>query len=47
MFPYGYRVKAPERWAVIAYMRALQLKNGAANPQELTPEQIDQIGKQP
>lgn len=47
MFPYGYRVKAPERWAVIAYVRALQLKNGAANPQELTPEQIDQIGKQP
>ena len=26
MFPYGYRVKAPERWAVIAYIRALQLK---------------------
>jgi mono/diheme cytochrome c family protein len=47
MFPYGYRVKAPERWAIIAYIRAMQIQNGAVNVQELTPEQIDQIGKQP
>lgn len=46
MFPYGYRVKAPERWAIIAYIRAMQIQNGAVNPQHLTPEQIDQIGKQ-
>jgi mono/diheme cytochrome c family protein len=46
MFSYGYRVKPDERWAVIAYIRALQLKNGEVTPQELTPDQIDQIGKQ-
>lgn len=46
MFPYGYRVKAEERWAVIAYIRAMQLKNGAVNVQELTPEDITAIGGQ-
>jgi mono/diheme cytochrome c family protein len=45
MFSYGYRVKADERWAVTAYIRALQIKNGAVSPQDLTPDQIDQIGK--
>ncbi len=29
MYPYGYRVKPPERWAVIAYVRALQLARHA------------------
>lgn len=47
MFPYGYRVKPDERWAVIAYVRALQLKNGAVNAQDLTPEEINQLGSQP
>jgi len=47
MFPYGYRVKPNERWAVIAYMRAMQLKNGQVTPQELTPAELDQIGGQP
>lgn len=47
MFSYGYRVKPPERWAVIAYIRALQLKNGPVNPQDLTPADLDQIGKNP
>lgn len=47
MFPYAYRVKPPERWAIIAYVRALQLKNGPANPQDLTPADLDQIGKNP
>jgi mono/diheme cytochrome c family protein len=46
MFSYGYRVKPDERWAIVAYIRALQLKNGAVTPQELTPDQLDQIGKQ-
>jgi mono/diheme cytochrome c family protein len=46
MFPYGYRVKADERWAVIAYVRALQLKNGKVTPQDLTPDLLNQIGKQ-
>jgi mono/diheme cytochrome c family protein len=46
MFPYGYRVKAPERWAVVAYIRAMQLRGGAVDPQELTPEEINQLGGQ-
>jgi len=47
MFSYGYRVKPPERWAIIAYIRALQVKNGPVNPQDLTPADLDQIGKHP
>jgi len=45
MFSYGYRVKPPDRWAIIAYVRALQLKNGPVNPTDLTPADLDQIGK--
>ncbi len=45
MFSYGYRVKPPERWAIIAYIRAMQLTNGVVSPDSLTPAQIDQIGK--
>jgi mono/diheme cytochrome c family protein len=47
MFPYGYRVKPNERWAVISYIRALQLKNGAVNPADLTPDDLKQLGGQP
>jgi len=47
MFSYGYRVNPPERWAIISYIRALQLKNGPVNPQDLTPADLDQIGKHP
>lgn len=47
MYPYAYRIKPEERWAVIAYMRAMQLKNGAPNLQELTPAELEQIGMQP
>jgi hypothetical protein len=45
MFSYGYRVKPDERWAIIAYIRAMQLKNGAVNPQDLTPADLSQLGK--
>jgi len=44
MFSYGYRVKAPDRWAVIAYIRAMQLKNGHLT-QDLTLAELQQIGK--
>lgn len=47
MFPYGYRVKPADRWAVIAYTRALQLKKGAVDPQALTPAELEQLGGQP
>jgi len=43
MLPYGYRVKAPDRWAVIAYMRAMQLKGGHLE-QDLTDEEVQQLG---
>ena len=46
MFSYGYRVKPDERWAVIAYIRAMQLKNGSVDPTSLTPDQLNQIGSQ-
>jgi mono/diheme cytochrome c family protein len=46
MFPYGYRVKPAERWAVIAYIRALQLRGGEVNPAELTPEELSGLGAQ-
>jgi mono/diheme cytochrome c family protein len=29
MYPYGYRVPPPDRWAIIAYIRALQLSRRA------------------
>ncbi|NJN16351.1 MAG: cytochrome c [Oscillochloris sp.] len=29
MYPYGSRIEAPDRWAVIAYVRALQLSQNA------------------
>jgi mono/diheme cytochrome c family protein len=45
MFPYAYRVQPPDRWAIIAYVRALQLKNGPVTPTNLTPADLDQIGK--
>jgi len=47
MFPYAYRVKPNERWAVIAYIRALQLHGGAVDAQDLSPEEVNQIGNQP
>jgi mono/diheme cytochrome c family protein len=47
MFSYGYRVKPDERWAIISYIRALQLKNGAVNPRDLTDSDLNSIGNQP
>jgi mono/diheme cytochrome c family protein len=47
MFSYGYRVKPDERWSVIAYIRALQIKNGPVDPTKLTADELSQIGKQP
>ena len=44
MLSYGYRVKTPDRWAVIAYLRAMQLKNGHLTG-DLTPEELQQLGK--
>jgi hypothetical protein len=27
MYPYGYRVRPADRWAIVAYIRALQLSH--------------------
>ena len=44
MLSYAYRVKPPDRWAIIAYLRAMQLKGGHLT-QDLTPEELQQLGK--
>ncbi len=46
MFSYAYRVKPPDRWAVIAYLRAMQMKNGHLT-QDLTPAELQQLDKSP
>lgn len=38
MYPYAYRVAPPDRWAIIAYIRALQLSRHAALS-DLPPEE--------
>ncbi|MDX1686922.1 MAG: cytochrome c [Candidatus Promineifilaceae bacterium] len=42
MFSYAGRVGPADRWAIIAYVRALQLSQGAA-VEELAPEDVDQL----
>ncbi len=42
MYGYGARIPAEDRWAVIAYVRALQLSQNA-NADTLTPEDLQQL----
>jgi len=46
MLPYGYRVKTEERWAIIAYIHALQLSQNT-DPNLLTPEERQNLDTQP
>ena len=46
MFSYGYRVQPNDRWAIIAYIRALELSQNA-NPQNLTPEERQKLESMP
>lgn len=46
MFSYAYRVKPADRWAVIAYIRAMQLRGAAVDAADLTPDEINQVGAQ-
>ena len=47
MQPYAPRVPVADRWAIIAYIRALQLSQ-AATAQDLPPETLDALqGRQP
>ncbi len=46
MFSYGYRIQPDDRWAIIAYIRALELSQNA-NPQLLTPAERQKLESQP
>jgi hypothetical protein len=47
MYAYDYRVKPPDRWAIVAYIRALQLSQ-FATPDDVPPENRPQLeGTQP
>lgn len=42
MYPYGYRVNPADRWAIVAYIRALQLSQHASL-EDATPEGREQL----
>ena len=42
MYSFAERVPPPDRWAIAAYIRALQ-RSTAATPGDLTPEQREQL----
>jgi mono/diheme cytochrome c family protein len=42
MFPYAYRIQPDDRWAIVAYVRALELSQNA-NPQLLTPAERQKL----
>lgn len=46
MFPLGYKIAPRDRWAIVAYLRALQLSQRAA-ASDLTPEMREKLGAKP
>jgi mono/diheme cytochrome c family protein len=46
MFPYAYRIQPEDRWAIVAYVRALELSQNA-NPQLLSPDERQKLESQP
>ena len=46
MFPLGYKLEPRDRWAIVAYLRALQLSQRAA-ASDLTPEMREKLGAEP
>jgi len=46
MFPYGARIPAEDRWAIVAYIRALQYSQHASL-EDLTPEEQHKLGEPP
>jgi hypothetical protein len=42
MFDYSYRIQPEDRWAVVAYIRALQLSQ-FATPEDVPPDQRQQL----
>jgi mono/diheme cytochrome c family protein len=46
MYAYDYRVKPADRWAIIAYIRALQLSQNATT-QDVPPDELQKLQAQP
>ena len=44
MYPFGSRITPADRWAIVSYIRALQLSQHATTNQ-LEPADVDQLGK--
>jgi hypothetical protein len=44
MYPLGYKIAPKDRWAIVAYLRALQLSQSAA-AEDLPPEAREKIGQ--
>lgn len=47
MLGYGDRIPVPDRWAIIAYMRALQLSQGGATLADVPPAERSKLESQP
>jgi hypothetical protein len=46
MYPLGYKIEPRDRWAIVAYLRALQLSRRAIAG-DLTPEMRGKLGAKP
>lgn len=46
MFPYAYRIQPADRWAIVAYIRALELSQNA-NLKQLTPAEQQKLEAMP
>jgi mono/diheme cytochrome c family protein len=46
MYPLGYKIEPQDRWAIVAYLRALQLSQ-RASASDLTPEMRGKLGAKP
>jgi hypothetical protein len=47
MYPYGYRVPVPDRWAIVAYIRALQLSQNTSINDLRAPERQRLLSESP
>ncbi len=45
MFGYGDRIPVPDRWAIIAYLRALQKSQGGATVQDVPEAEMANLEK--
>lgn len=45
MFSYGYRIQPDDRWAIVAYIRALQISQNAS-PEDVPRDELQQLEQQ-